>query len=154
MRGRKPEGLAILKNVRPGGGRTKHVHTLTPMLAAPDHLDAEEKAVFETIRENSPAGLLAQIDRFLLEAFAQHVILHRRALRELNELTFDTETTKRAHPLVAIANDQVKILLAASEALGLTAPARQRLKLPNVDPAAWAEWDDVPGLSALSKSPA
>jgi len=113
---------------------------MTPMLEAPEHLNLEEREVFETIRENAPPGLLAQIDRFLLEAFAQHVALHRRAVRELDALTFDSESTKRAHPLVGIANGQVKLLIAASETLGLSATARQRIKLREANSG---DWDDI-----------
>jgi phage terminase small subunit len=138
MQGRKPNDLTVLKRVRPGGGRLKHSHVLQPMLGAPEHLDVEEKEVFESIRLSAPSGLLAQIDRFLVEAFAQHTVLHRRALREMDALTFESESTRRAHPLVAIANVQAKILLSLSEALGLTATGRQRIKLPNLPSDDWS----------------
>src|SRR5215471_11481437 len=130
MQGRKPSAWTILKGTRPGGGRSKHVQQMAPILEAPAYLNGEEREIFETIRENAPHGLLTQIDSFLLEAFARHVGLHRRAFRELDALTFDSESTKRAHPLVAIANSQAIILLKLSGVLGLTATARQRIKLP------------------------
>jgi P27 family predicted phage terminase small subunit len=139
MLGRKPEALTILKGARPGGGRTKHIHPMKPLLQAPEHLDAEEKAVFEAVRTNAPAGMLAEVDRFLLEVFSRHVVLHRRCVRELDALIFDTETTKRAHPLLAAAAGQAKILLSLAESLGLTAAARQRIKLPEVDLGSWAD---------------
>src|SRR5262252_5567124 len=130
MRGRKLSPLTILKGTRPGGGRIKHVHALTPMLPAPEYLSAEEKEVFETIREHAPHGLLGQIDRDLLAIFSAHVMLHRRAIHDLTELTFASRSTKKVHPLVAMANGQAAILLRLSESLGLTATVRQRIKLP------------------------
>jgi len=142
MRGKKPNSLTILKNVRPGGGRARHVHALTPLLAAPERLTAEEREVFENIRENAPHGLLGQIDTFLLEALAVHTVLHRRCVREVDTLVFESHSTRRAHPLIAAADAQVKALIALSESLGLTAPVRQRLKLPQ---AVSDDWADVGG---------
>ncbi len=54
-------GASGVSGVRPGGGRQKHVHrtfSRLPLLAAPAHLSAEAKLVFELIRQHSPHGLL------------------------------------------------------------------------------------------------
>jgi phage terminase small subunit len=142
MQGRKPSALAVLSNSHPGGGRKKHVHRLPPLTGPREHLNPEEREVFELVRTNSPHGLLAEIDKPLVEVFARHVVLHRRAFGELEALTFDSESSKRPHPLVGIANDQVKLLLTMAEALGLTASARQRIRLPEAN---LTEWDDVVG---------
>ena len=136
MRGRKPSDLTILKGVRPGGNRRKHVHTLEPMLSAPEHLSVEEKEVFELVRQNAPHGLLAQIDRFMLEAFAQHTVLHRRALdgREITRFsgahqTLHTagstievyEKTLRQRIIAAIADPNIALILLVLGALGIYA---------------------------------
>src|SRR5262245_18236503 len=138
MRGRKPDDLTILRNVRPGGGRLKHIHALQSLLATPAHLAAEAREVFELVRDNAPRGLFAQIDRFLLEVFAEHVVLHRRAVRELDTLVFESESTRRVQPLVLVDDSEAKILLQLSEALGVTIAARQRIKLPETSNDDWS----------------
>jgi P27 family predicted phage terminase small subunit len=144
MRGRKPDKLSVLRGARPGGGRQKHVHALEPLCAAPAHLAGEPREIFELVRTCAPPGLLSQVDRFLLEVLCQHVTLHRRAIRELEklELTFEHESKLRAHPLVAIAGQQSRIVATLCQELGLSAPSRQRLRLP--EPDAGAHWADIP----------
>lgn len=147
MRGRKPQpALTGLTKVRPGGGRQRHVHVMSPLLDPGAELAGPERKLFQEIAQNAVYGLLTVIDKPMLTVFVQHFVLHQRALadlRTLPELTVKTRTTTRAHPLESIVNEQAKLLVLLAESLGLSATARQRIKLPQ-PPAPGSNWADLP----------
>ncbi len=138
MRRKSNPSLTVFKNVRPGGNRARHAHTLAPMLAAPAHLSAEAKQVYEGVRTIIPSGLLSEIDSTMLAVFATHTVIHRRAMRELAALTVTTKSTVRPHPLVAIADGQAKLLIALADSLCLSPGTRQKIRLPDPVDDAWA----------------
>jgi phage terminase small subunit len=139
MRGRKPSNLSVLSGSHPPGGRKRHFHHLEPLGAPPAHLTAEQKKVFEAVRDSAPRGLLGAIDAFVLEVLAVHVSIHRRAVNELSEFTVATKTTERVHPLTDIVSSQATIIVRLAECLCLTPATRARVKLP--EPG--AGWGDV-----------
>src|SRR5262245_60132648 len=136
MQGRRPNDFTTtLRGVRPGGGRQRHAHVLKPLLGAPEHLSGEAKEIYETIRTHAPVGLLAEIDCFVLEVFSGHMALHRKVMRGLDVLV---QSERRANPLIAVADQEAKLLMSLAEVLGLSASSRQRIKLPEPMDDSWS----------------
>jgi P27 family predicted phage terminase small subunit len=141
MKGRKPNPLTLLRGANSPGNRKKYAHRVAPLTDVPAHLGDSEKLIFEEVMRAAPAGQFGQIDAVLLGCLATSANLYRRMCRELDAVesfTVKTTSTRRAHPLLTAINEQVKVLLALSDALALNPTSRQRLKIPEM-PGDWSD---------------
>jgi P27 family predicted phage terminase small subunit len=97
---------------------------------APRHLKAKERAQWNTVVAAAPNGLLATIDRDLLEMYCVHMCAHREAVAALHkeglvvELTNGTPMT---NPHLIAAGKQADLVMKLAKLLGLPPLSRVAL---------------------------
>lgn len=105
----------------------------------PEHIHEDAQACIEIIRSSMPPTTYAKVDSFLLSVFATAWAKHKAATHMSNAPDFEwlvpnAAGTLTANPLLAIINNQAKVMMSAGDRLGLDPKARQGLRLPSEKP--------------------
>ena len=105
----------------------------------PEHLEDDAQGCIEVIRSSMPPATYAKVDSFLLAVFATAWAKHKAASHATNDpafqfLVMNAAGTLVANPLLAIMNNQARVMMSAGDRLGLDPKARQGLKLPSEKP--------------------
>jgi P27 family predicted phage terminase small subunit len=151
-RRRKPAILHVLQGTLDSThkGREYEPQAEGPLGEAPEDFSAEERKEWEFVRANSPAKMLATLDRRALIAWCRSCVAYDQASAQLKKhgmLIKNASGIPVKSPLIGIVNDQLRHIRVLAEQLGFTPSGRARLQAPHHDDDD-AEWKTLKRQSA------
>lgn len=136
MKGRKPRPTWLKLVAGVPGHRPLNLDEPIPvgeLIEAPEWFSPEQKAIWDAAIKAAPPGLLKELDRSVLIAWATARWLHQDAMEKLTKfgsVIRDPVTGKPMQsPYIAVARDNSQIILRAASEMGFSPTSRSRVKV-------------------------
>ena len=136
MRGRPPKPTRI--KILEGNPGKRAINRSEPqpvrgLSTPPEHIGSDPAllSLWEHALQEAPKGLLGSIDRELLAAWCQAVVIYRRAAQDLQgQPLTDGAYNGRSNPLCNLIQKQGALVARLGNELGFSPSARSRLSVP------------------------